>query len=404
MADVQDLSTMTLAFKKQTGLDLPAAGAGAFGLEVLPSTGLAVAIGAIESAMIKKNRMKRRPRHGPKSVTSAYETELSVGPCDPIFGAVLGTNVVAPQSFSNTDWGALSIALGTDTATLTFASGTIITDGIAAGMYIKLAGTSVSGNNGKWIPILEATEGTMVVPKSYVAVDAASATWTATIAGYYATPSSYVDTYWSVEEYLSEASVAASKYATDMRFHGLNFSIEPKGYVRIGTTLTGRDMKMLNATTTPTAPAFTSPTFISGDSLIPLDGGIYVNGKRRLDLTGLKFGIAAPASTTDVIGTNLSPDISLGQYAFTGDFTGVVANSDDFESFDAEDDIALMLHCKRKRDEGFVGIYVGYASFGGYSTPMGGEGLLTQSIQLFGGEDEQTDHLPTTILISTATS
>lgn len=402
--DVQDLATMQLAFKKQVDIDTPATGAGAFGVEVLPSTGLAVAIAAIESAMIKRNRMKRRPRHGPRSATASYETELSVGPLNPIFEAVLGGTTTATMHFTQADWGAATIAVSADPtmSTITFAGGTIITDGVVAGTFVKLGGFATGANNGKWIPVIDAAEGVLTVPSQYVTAEGPAAAYTVDVAPFIATPAQYQDTAWSTEEQMPNPSVLMSKFGTGMRFNSLSFSVDPKTYVKAAFALTGRDMTMLRADTVPAYPAFINPAFVESDSLILLDGGIYVNGRRRSDLTSLRVGIAATASTTDVIGSNVSPDVSLSQFSFTGDFTGVVSDGADFGSFTDEDDISVMLHCKEKDSEAFVGIFLGYASFGGYSTPMGGEGLLVQSIPLFGGEDEHPGHARTILLISTA--
>lgn len=398
MADIQDLGNMALAFHFQTGLGAPAAGVGAFGIEVLPSTGLAVAIAQIESGMIKRNRMKRRPRHGPKTVTASYETELSVGPIDPIFEAVLGGTKTAALAFSNVDWGALTISATGMTGT--FAAGTLRTDLIVPGMFIRLTGHSTAGNNGKWIPIIDVPSETVLkFPEGYLTDAAADAAYSVEVAPHISTPAQYIDRYASLEEAMLDPAIKMSKYGTDMRFHSINVSVDPKGYVKVGFGLTGRDMQMKKGIE---SPVFTNPIFIDGDSLILLDGGIYVNGVLRTDLTSLKFGLAATASTIQTIGTNIPPDVSIGQYTFTGDFTGVVADSADFDSFDKEDDISVLLHCKEKESEAFVGFYIGYASFGGYSTPMGGEGLLVQSIPLFAGEDTQDGHAPTVVLISTA--
>lgn len=394
--NIQDLSTMQLAFKFQTGLGVPAAGAAAYGLEVLPSTGLAVAISAIESAMIKRNRMRRRPRHGMKSVTAAYETELSVGPCDPIFEAVLGTNVTPQATFTNAGWGAVTLT-GTGTIA-TFATGTLVTDGIVAGNFLRFTGLGTAGNNGIWVPIIAVTNGVATLAPGYLTDEGAAAAYSVDVARFYATGAQYIDRYASVEEYMPDA--AMSKYGTDMRFHSMSVSVAPKEYVRIALALTGRDMAMM---TGGAAPVFPAPTYIERDSLILLDGGIYVNGIRRGDLTSLRFGIAATASTTDVIGSRISPDVSVGQFAFTGDFASLVVDGTDFAAFDAEDDISVLLHCREKDTEAFVGFYIGYTSFGGYGSPMGGEGNLVQSMSLYGGEDERgAGYAPTTILISSA--
>jgi hypothetical protein len=399
MSDIQDLSTIVVAYKAQSGLGVPASGASGKGLEVTPSTGMAVSIAAIESAMLARTRMKRKPRHGMKTVTASYETELSAGPLDPIFEAVLGGTYVAAQNFSNADWGDCTIS-GTGTIA-TFASGTLLTDGIVAGMVITFTNLSVSGNNAVAVPILSVTsEGVMNFPSGYIADNTADVAWTAVISKYLKTTKPYLDRYFSFEENMPDTAVDMSKYATDARFNSLNVTVAPTEYVKVGFGLGARDMDIKTGLD---APVFTSPTYVTAESLILLDGGIYVNGVKRLDMTGFKFGLAAPTSSIAVIGTNTSPDIFLGQFSFSGDFTGVVADSTDFTAFDAETAISVLLHCKEQSSQKFVSFYLGNLTFAGYSTPAGGEGALIQSIPLFGGADLRgSGYAETTVLISTS--
>jgi hypothetical protein len=398
MTDIQDLTSIRLAFKVQSALGSPSSGASGKGIEVLPSGGMAAQIAAIESAMLTRSRMKRRPRHGMKTVTASYETELSTGPLDPIFEAVLGGTYVAAQNFSNTDWGTCTIT-GTG-VTATFGSGTLLTDGIVAGNFIKFTSLSVSGNNAVWVPILAVAEGVATLAPGYIQDNSVDAAWTAVIAKSLFTATPYTERYWSVEENMPDAAVDMSKYATDAVWNSLNVTFAPTAYVKVGFGFGARDMAMK---TVGDAPVFTSPTYIEADSLILLDGGIYVNGTKRTDLTGFKFGLAAPVSGVPVIGTNVSPDVFLGQFAFTGEFTGVVADSTDFAAFDAETDIAVLIHCKEKATQEFVSFYIGNLSFAGYSSPAGGEGALIQTIPLFGGADVAGgDRAATTVLISTS--
>lgn len=397
MADIQDLSTIRLALKVQAGLGVPAAGAGGTGIEVLPSSGLAAQIASIESGMIRRSRMRKRPRHGARTVGASYETELAVGVLDKVMEAVLGGTWVAAQAFSNADWGNVVISDAGETAT--FAAGTLLTDGIVAGMMIKFTNLSVVGNNAVYVPIIQVVSETVLkLAPGYIINNVDDAAYNVAIARYLKTATPYVDRYFTVEENLPDTDM--SKLATDARFNALNISIDANGYVKIGFGLGARDMSM---ETGGAAPVLTDPTFVESESLIPLDGGIFVNGVKRLDLTGIKFGLSAPVSGVAVIGTNISPDIFLGQFAFTGDISGVVADDTDFAAFDAEDDISVILHCREKETQNFVTFYIGNLSFAGYSTPAGGEGALIQSIPLYGGEDSRgAGYAATTMLVSTS--
>jgi len=398
MSNVQDLATIEVHFKKQSALGSAAAGAGGSGIEVLPSTGLASQIASIEDAMIHKSRMRRRARHGMESVTAAYETQLSVGSTgaeiEEIVAAVLGCTAVAEQSFSEADWGAVAIT-GTG-VTATFASGTLRTDGIVAGNFIRFTNLSVTGNNGKWVPIIDVpSEGVLTFAPGYLLDNTSDVAYTVEIAKSYKTPTTYVNTYYSLEEYLPELTVPSSKYGTDCRFNSLNFDISAGSYVKVGFGAGGREQTMV------AGPVLTGAVYKPGNSLILLDGGLFVNGIKRTDLTSMKFGLAAPVTGLAVIGTSISPDVFLGQFAFTGDFTGAMIDDTEFQAFKDEDDIAILLHCKDKETEAFVGIYVGYTSYAGYSSPAGGEGAALQTIPLYGGEDTRgAGFAATTMLFS----
>lgn len=399
MTDYQDLSGVRVAFKAQSALGTPATGASAFGLELLPSQGIAAQIASIESRMITRSRMRRRPRHGPKSVTASYERELCVRALDEILEAVLGGTWVAEQSFSNTDWGNVVIS-GTG-VTATFASGTLITDGIVAGMMIKFTNLSTSGNNAVWVPILQVvSETVLTLASGYILDNADDAAYSVKIARYLKSTVPYRDQYFSGEEYMPDTGVDMSKYITDARFNSLNISIDPNEYTKIGFGLGARTFAMKNGVD---APVFTNPVYNENESLILLDGGIYLAGTKRSDLTGVRMGLAAPVSSTSVIGARDPLDVSLGEFAFTGDFTGAVTDDTDFSAFDAEDDISMLLHCKEKSTQSFISFYAGFLSYAGYGSPAGGEGPLIQSIPLYGGADLRgAGYAPTTILVSTS--
>lgn len=395
---VANLANIALHIKAQSGLGVAASGAGATGIEVMASQGLAMQVASIESAMIQRSRMRKKPRQGSRSVTAGYETELQVGNLDTVFQGVLGGTWLAEQNYTHTDWGALTIS-GTG-VTLTFASGTAITDGVRAGMMGRLTGMSVAANDGKWFPILSLTEGVITIPTGILADNASDAGWAIEIAKSVHTATPYTDRYFTIEENLLE--IDRSKLGTDMRLNMLSFDCQPDDPIKIGFGFGGRDLALL---ATGSSPTFSSPTFIDGPSLVLLDGGIYVNGTRRTTLTGFQFGLNAPVSGVPVIGSVTSPDMFLGQFTLAGNFTGAVEDGTDFDAFDAETPISVMLHCCEQGGvaEEFVSFYLGNMGFGGWSTPIGGEGAVIQTIPLFGGEDERgSGYAATSVLISTS--
>lgn len=398
---VQNLATVRFHYKKQSGLGVPASGAGAYGLELLPSQGMQRNIATIESQMIQRSRMRKRPRHGSIFVPASYESELMVGAFDPILEAVLGGTWAASQMLDESTL--TSATISGSGVTITLAAGNVITAGVRAGMMAKLAGMSVGANNGVWFPILAISSNgrVLTVPSGYLADNSADTDFDLIIAKSVYTATPYVDGLWTLEEHWAELD--RSKRGEDMRFNALNLSITPDGYVRVGFGLGGRKLTLLD---NASSPNFASPTFIeNGQSLVLLDGGIYVNGVKRTNLTGLDFGLVAPVSGVPVIGTQLSPDVFLGQFALTGNFTGAVEDATDFDAHMNEDRISVVLHCAEEDGvtDDFVSFYFGNMSYAGYSTPAGGEGALIQTIPLYGGEDERGGgYAATSVVISSS--
>lgn len=397
MAVAQQANTI-LAMKAQSALGTPASGASAFGLEVRQSQGLAMQAAQIRSQMIQRSRMSKRPRQGSRSSSAAYETELQVDNMLSVFQGVLGGTWAAAASYSNTDWGEVTIT-GTGTIA-TFASGTLVTDGVRAGMFLKFTNLSVGANNSLWVPILTVTEGVATFPSGILADNASDAAWNATVAASLYTATPYTDRYFTIEEYYD---IDRTKRGNDMKFNALNFGVSPDQPVSVGFGLGGRDIELLAS---GASPIFSSPVFNDSPSLVLLDGGIYINGTKRTAITGLTGGISAPVSTIPIVGSVLSPDVMLGQFDFAGNVSVAVEDAADFDLMDAETQISLLLFCQEQGAIGtqdFVSIYMGNLIYAGYQTPVGGDGAVIATLPLLGGEDERgTGYAPSTFVISTS--
>lgn len=394
------LADIVVALKKQVAKGTAASGAGATGLEVLQSSGLSKQIAQIESQIIQATRMRKKPRHGSISAAAQYETELSVSNLDDFLPPILGaSDWTATFDIDESDVTSLAIS-GTGT-TITAASGSFISLGVRSGMMGKLASMTTSANNGKWFPITTAAASTLTVPSGFLTDETADSACTLTIAKYTHTPAAYVDSYWTVEEYLG-SSFDRSKLGTDMKFHALNLSIGPDAPTRVGVGLTGLDVEFKS---TGDSPVFSSPTFVNEQSLYLVDGGLYVNGTKVTTLTGATFGLVAPATTPALIGQRKSNDVYLGQFALTGEFTGIVEDATDFDALTAETNISVLLHCAERESDpaSFVTFYFGSLCYGGYQTGVGGDGPVIKTVPLYGGEDERgTGYAQTAVLISSS--
>jgi hypothetical protein len=401
----QDLSSITLAYKKQAVLGTRETGAGATGLEVLASQGFQSQIAQIASGLLSRTRMAAKGRAGSEFYNFAGDTELQVGNIAPIFDAVLGGTSSAAVTLDNTTLTSCAIS-GTGT-TITFAGGNAITAGLRVGMTARLTGMTNAANNNKYFPVLgiSANGRVLTIPSGILTDEVADVTFSFIISPAIYTPTPYVKSAFTIEAYL--ADIDRSIVGTDFRWNGLSFSMEPDNPVSVSVAAGGSDVEMLLAANSPN---FTAPTFVEGESLVMLDGAVYFGTTKRANLASFSFDLTAPISGLPMLTRKKSPDAFLGQFALSGQFTGVIDDGADFDAFRAEDQVSIYLHCAELNAANpwaarYVGIYLPNMSFGGWSTPLGGEGAAIQTVPMNGGRDKRSVALgfaPTSMLISTS--
>ncbi len=404
----QDLSSIVVAIKKQSGIDVRATGAGATGLELLPSQGFAPQIANIATELLSRSRMAGRGRQGSEFFNWSGETELQVGAHEVPFASVLGGTMSAALVRDNTTLTSCTIT-GTGT-TLTFAGGNLIADGVVHGMTARLTGMTNAANNGKYFPILgiNAAGRVLTIPTGILADETADTSFTITFSPAVYTPATYLNSYFTVQHLLPDLTGGSRILCgTNFKFNGMSFTMGADAMVKVNYALGGTDLDLL-ATASP--DAFTSPTFAGGESLVMLDGAVYFNGTKRVDLASFNFGLQAPISGLPLLSRKKSQDASLGQFALDGQFTGVVNDGADFDAFRAEDQVSIYLHCAERNAANpwaarYVGIYIPNMSFGGWSVPAGGEGAAIQTVPMNGGRDRRSLALgfaQTSVLVSTS--
>lgn len=401
----QDLSSIVVAFKVQSGLNVPAIGAGATGLELLPSQGFQSQIAQIATELLSSTRMAGRGRQGSEFFNWAGETELQVGVQTAALEAVLGGTWSVPLPLDNTTLTSCAIT-GTGT-TITFVLGNLITSGVRAGMTATLTGMTNTLNNGRAFPILNisANGRILTIPSGILVDETADTTFTITVAAALSTATPYTARTFTFEHYL--ADIDRSLLGTNFRFNGINFSMNADQMVTVGLACGGTNVQMLS---TALSPTFTNPVFAQGESLVLLDGGIYFNGVRRANLASFSFGLQAPISGLPLLSTKQSADAFLGQFVMDGQFTGIIADGVDYDAFRAEDQVSIYLHCAERNAANpfaakYVGIYLPNMSFGGWDMPAGGEGAAIQTVPMNGGRDKRGVALgfaSTSMLISTS--
>lgn len=392
---------ISLRVKKQSGLGVPASGAGATLIRVLPSQGLQRNAATIERGILDRSGMKPRARQGSITATSPYETELEPENLDLVFGGVLGNTVTAPITVGNADVGSMTIT-GTGTVGTT-ASGSLITLGIRAGMLIKFTNLSVSGNNGVWVPVLAVTALTLSFPSGYLADNAIDSAFSFVTAPCYQTPTPRLKEYFTVEEYVE--SLDRSRLGTDMRFTNLQLSVAANQVARVGFGLTGRQLEALAS---GSSPNFTSPDAPEGNALVLLDGALYRNGIEAADLTSVTLGLAGQANLTPLATSRIASDVGLSQFAFSGQIAGLLTDFDQFDASIDEDQVSLMLMFAERgalaaTTGDIVSVYAGDCSYSQSNAPIT-DGDVIETTTLYGGKDTRGGGFAATTLLVSRTA
>lgn len=385
---------------------LAAAGDPAWGIECKPSQGFAKTMAKIESALRRRSRLKTKPRQGSISASFAAETELQVGNVHRLLPHLLGGSFNTQITRDHTTLTSATIS-GTG-VTVTFAGGSVLTDGVVAGSFFKLATMSVAGNNGVWVPILNISPNgrVLTVPSGYLVDNVVDAAFSITFARRVYTATPFEDSYNTVE--LNFPDLDRSMLGEAMRFNAFQIALNADQVPNFSFGAGGRDLVPQASGASPyftdvVTGLDTGDTGGSQSNLVLLDGGLFVNGSRVVDFTAFSVGATAPVSTTPVAGTRRSPNVSLGMFDYTGEYAAVMEALDNYDAFDAETQISILAHYAESNAPGanFIGVYAGNGSFGGHSAPIGGDNAIIESLPLWMGEDRRgTGFAPSTLVIS----
>lgn len=398
MTASQNLANIRVALKAQSAVGTLASGAGATQIELLPSQGFANQLQTVLSELLDTTRMAGRPRQGSRYFNWSGETELMCGQHEVPIAAALGGTIAAQIAFTNTDVTSIVIS-GTGTI-ITFGGGSLITLGGRVGMMMQFTNLATSANNSVWVPItsIDPTGRIIGVPSGYLVDETIDSAFNGVLARSVITATPYTDSVYTIEQYLTD--IDRSLVGQDARFNSIGFDVQPNKKVKLSLGAGATDLSLLASGSSPT---FSSPTLVENESLHLVDGGLFVGGVKRVNLSGFNMKLEAPVSGIPLIGTNVSPDSFLSQFKMTGQMTGVVQDGTDFDAWKAETVTTLILHCKEQSTQNFVTIAATNVAFGSWSMPAAGEGPAIQTVPLYAGKDKRgatAGYAPTTFVVS----
>jgi hypothetical protein len=284
---------------------------GATGAQVLRrvSSDLALKKATFESNELLASYQRNDFRHGTRSIEGTIQGELSPGTWKDIIAAALRRAFSAVTAITGAS---ITIAGAGPTYTVTRAAGSYLTDGIKAGMVVRLtAGTFNAANINKNLLVLSLTATVLtVVPLNGVALVAEGpiAAATVTVPGRitYVPQTGHLDQLITFEHWHSDLSL--SERFDDCKVNQVDFAFPPQGMSTIGVQILGKDVF------TGGAQYFTSPTGETTSGILAAPNGIMVaQGVAVQVLTGFSISVKGNMTAEPVCGSNVYADITEGQ-------------------------------------------------------------------------------------------
>lgn len=378
----QNAAKELLSYKPQSGLGVPATGAGGFGFRDAEGSGpFRPTKGVIPNREIRRDGMRSRGRHGTRSWSATRATQLAVGDQDTLLEALLRGTWAAALAITQ----ATMTSITTTTTTIVAAGGSWITQGVRRGGMVQLTGHSTAANNGKWFRVVDVTTSTITVPTGSLVADAApDATFTLTFARTLIQGDPPVERYFTWDRHLLDHDL--SYVFSDAKITGLQLAMEPDATIMATFEFMGRDW---TTATAGSAPTLTSPTFKTSLPLVMADGFIRINGVDYADLSSFNLSFTAAGSAPSVLALT-TPDIFLGNAEVAGSITGLKKDNVFFDAFNAETQVEFHLVAREPEIEpwDFVSFYVGNAVFDGEEFSPAPDGPSLFSIPIRTGKDE----------------
>ena len=326
---------------KQTGLGVPRSGSGGQALRRETASGK-LAVATYENNEITSHQQSTGKTHGGRSATFSLNGLLSGNTYSTLFGSILRGAFAATAAFTaSTITISGSSALWTFTASI--AAPLFLTNGLKIGDVIRLsAAGGTAGNKTNNILVVGVTSETVftgVTLNASVLIAEAIATCTVTVVGKkLAAPiTAHTNDYWTVEEYQSD--ITKSELFTDTVFSSVDVSIPATGNTTVAFSALALDRSSTGAQVLTSPTAETTTDVVQG-----INGIVMVQGAVVANITGATIKIDGSATAlSNVLGTNVAPDISRGILKVSGQLTAFYQDAVMSGYFDAATPISIAI-------------------------------------------------------------
>jgi len=332
MTVAQGINKIT-AYKAQSGLGVPAIGAG--GQILRRKTSVAeVSRATYTNDEIVQHQQSTGVNLGTASSAWNFDGLLSPGTYAGLLQALLRKVFTATAALTGLS---LTIA-GTGPYTITRGSGDFLAGGLKIGDVIRItAGTyanAVNRDNNIVITGLTATVITgITLNGSTLIAEGPIATSTITVIGKKSLVplSGHTDTLFTIEEWY--ADISKSEVFPDIRIGQADIGLPASGNATIKLTSQGLGVRTSNVAQQMTSPAAatTSPVLTS------VRGILLAGGTKSQVVTGVTITIkTALTPEGPVVGSNYAPDMARGRVEVSGQFTALFDSTTFRDMFDSE--------------------------------------------------------------------
>lgn len=327
-----------LAYKKQTGLGVPASGSGGQELRRVTST-INLTKETYQSSEIRSDQQMADFRHGSRQTSGTISGELSAGTYKDFLQSVLRRDFAAISSLT-----AAAVTIVASTGVITFQTGNPLTGGFKIGNVVRItAGAVNAANLNKNLLITGVTATTLTVKTlngSALADNTTSVTGVtvaATGKTTYVPETAQTHDYYTIEHYF--ADVAQSEVYTDNIPTNAQVKIPANGMATIDFPLVGLNV------TTGTSQVLTTPTAITtGGVTAGVNGLLLVAGAPVAIVTSIDFDINGSIAVADgVVASVARPDVFQGTIMASGTFSAYFTDATFRDYFINETEVSIVV-------------------------------------------------------------
>lgn len=335
------------------------------------SSGLTLSKDTYSSNEVRRDLQVADLRHGVRRVAGPINGELNIGDYDDLIEAAMGGTWTVGGTGSNTQL--TSVAGNGGTRVLTFAAGSLYTQGFDVGDVVRFTGVANLPITAQYrIAALTAT--TMTLTESFTTFSAIT-TFTVAAAGKKLLNGTVKRSF--TVEHRFEDIVQYQRF-NGCRVNAMSLSLPPTGLATCNFDMMGKD-----ATTMSGTPYFTTPTAAgTGNLFAAVNGNLSIAGTDVAVITGFDINVARGISGDPVVGSNTIPEMFYGRTVITGTLTAFLQDNVLVNSFINEsiNEISVTLTAPTTTVPDFLSFHMHRVKFTGADLPVSGEAGMPISI------------------------